>query len=202
MTIVASGSVAGFFREVVEEAIKSQRVPANDGTTSYVVSLLADYAKPDPQAEAALDRPLTLLLDEALHTPGTSERFQRLRMLGDGVLYTTGFFGDHFEARGVDQKYVVGIGVTAYHAASTLLGPGAEDRSAPRLDVLGELASTFERWVNVLSEVADATIGRPTGDSRGLLKAYERWLKTGSSKLAEELTHHGLVPMRHAKGVQ
>ena len=79
MTIVASGSVAGFFREIVEDAIKSQGVDSSDGTTSYVVSLLADYAKPDPQAEAALDgnaaRKSTFekaarALQEALDPPG------------------------------------------------------------------------------------------------------------------------------------
>jgi hypothetical protein len=201
MTIVASGSVAGFFREIVEDTLKSQGVETSDGTTSYVVSLLADYARPDPSAEAALERPLTLLLDEALHTPNTSERFERLRTLGDGVLYTTGFFGDHIQARGVDQKYVVGIGVTAYHAASTLLGPAStEDR--PHLDVFGELSAKFDHWVRVLAEVADATLGKAQGDSRGLLRLYERWLKTGSARLAEELTQHGLVPMRtSSKGV-
>lgn len=207
MSIVASGSVEGFFREIVEDAIKSQGVDSSDGTTSYVVALLADYAKPDPNAEAALDRSLTLLLDEALHTPNTSERFERLRSLGDGVLYTSGFFGDHFEARGVDQKYVLGIGVTAYNAASSLLGVSksfapASGEERTRLDVFGELAAKFDRWVSVLTEVADATLARPAGDSRGLLKLYERWLKTGSSKLAEELSHHGFVPMRASKGVQ
>lgn len=201
MTIVASGSIAGFFREVVEDALKSQRVETDDGTTSYVVSLLADYARPAPQAEAALERPLTLLLDEALHTPRTSERFQRLRLLGDGVLYTTGFFADHFEARGVDHKYVVGIGVTAYHTASSMLTTGTPTESK-HPDVFRELAEKFDGWVRVLAEVADATLARPSGDSRGLLKCYERWLKTGSSKLAEELSQHGLVPMRGAKGVQ
>jgi hypothetical protein len=216
MTIVASGSVAGFFKEIVDEALKNlsdHGIEADEGTKSYVVALLADYARPDPQAEAALDRPLTLLLDEALHTPSTSERFQRLRTLGDGVLYTTGFFGEHFEARGVDQQYVVGIGVTAYNAASTLLGPAAgdstrppsterkSDRSIGTIDVFGELAENFDQWVRVLTEVADCTIGRPTGDSRGLLKTYERWLKTGSTRLAEELTQHGFVPIRPSKGV-
>lgn len=211
MTIVASGSVQGFFREIVEGAIKSQGIEASEGTTSYVVSLLADYARPQANAES-LDRPLTFLLDEALHTPKTSERFERLRTLGDGVLYTTGFFGDHFEAKGVDQKYVVGIGVTAYNAAASLLGPqplstkataaGGKPTAAP-LDVFGELAAKFDRWVQILSEVADSTIGKAKGDdSRGLLRLYERWLKTGSSRLAEELTHHGLVPLRGAaKGV-
>jgi len=29
-----------------------------------------------------------------------NERFERLRSLGDGVLYTSGFFADHLSTRG------------------------------------------------------------------------------------------------------
>src|SRR3954463_3429609 len=117
MSILTSGNVTDFFHEVVEDAIKARRVEATDGATTYLVSLLSEYAKPDPRAEEALERPLAFLLDEALHTVQPGERFDRLRVLGDGVLYSCGFFGDHFEARGVDQRYLFSIGTTAYGAA-------------------------------------------------------------------------------------
>src|ERR1700683_2892139 len=110
MTILPAQSVSGFFNEVVEEAIKARRVEATDGATRYLVALLADYAHPAPAAEGALDRPLTLALDEDLRAPAPAERFEKLRLLGDGVLYGCGFFGDHFEARGVDPKYLHGLG--------------------------------------------------------------------------------------------
>src|SRR5215831_12541773 len=102
MSIVATASVSDFFEEVVEDAMKARRVSASDAATSYVVALLADLAKPGSPVERTLERPLTLLLDEALHTVELGTRFDRLRTLGDGVLYASGFFGDHFEARGVD----------------------------------------------------------------------------------------------------
>jgi hypothetical protein len=38
-------------------------------------------------------------------------------------------------------------------------------------------------------------------DSRGLVKAYERWLKTGSDRLASALTSRGLMPTRGGRGV-
>ena len=104
MTIVAAHSVSHFFFEAVEDAMRLQRVDATDGATRYLVALLGDYVHPDRRAGEALERPLTLLFDEAVHAPDPADRFQRLRIIGDGVLYGCGFFGDHFEARGVDGE--------------------------------------------------------------------------------------------------
>jgi len=198
MTIVATGSISGFFHEVVEDAIKSRRLDVTDGAATYVVSLLADFARPDVRAEATLDRPLTFLLDEALHTVEPAERFERLRSLGDGVLYSCGFFADHFAARGLDARYIRGIGTTAYGTASSMLHAKSDD--AP-MDIFGELAAKFDSFVQVVAEVADFTVARGASlGSRGLLKIYERWLKTGSERLAQELSSQGLVPTRGAKG--
>jgi hypothetical protein len=196
-TIVAARSVSTFFCEVVEDAIKARRVDATDGATHYLVSLLADYAHPDHRTGEALDRPLTLLLDEALHVANAAERFERLRSIGDGVLYGCGFFGDHFEARGVDPRYLRGIGTRAYGAASSMLRYGDDD--VP--DLFRELAEKFDAFVDVVADVADATIAMNAESSRGLLKAYERWLKTGSDRLATALTSRGVVPTRGTRGV-
>jgi hypothetical protein len=202
MSIVATGSVSGFFQEIVGDAMRVRRVDATDGTTSYIVSLLADYAKPDERAEEALDRPLAFLLDEALHTQAAAERFERLRSLGDGVLYGCGFFRDHFEARGVDQSYLFGIGTTAYGTAASMLRRNVDEDHAPSLDIFGELAKNFAAFVAVLADVADHTIAMGTSSSRNVVKMYERWLKTGSERLAQSLSSHGLVPMRGPKGIQ
>ena len=202
MTIVAADSVSGFFQEVVEDAIKSRHVEATNGATSYLVALLADYAHPDEHAGATLQKPLAFLLDEAMRTPNPAERFERLRALGDGVLYSCGFFGDHFEARGVDQKYLFGIGTTAYGAAGSILRvPQSADE---KLDIFDELARKFGVFVDVLNDVADSTIamGTTSATSKSLLKVYERWLKTGSDRLAQALTSHGLTPTRGPKGLQ
>lgn len=197
--IVATNSISGFFHEAVEDAIKTRRVEVTDGATTYLVSLLSDFARPDTRAEETMERPLSFLLDEALHTPAPGERFERLRSLGDGVLYTCGFFGDHFEARGVDQKYLIAIGTTAYGAASAMMRvPGSDEKR--KIDIFGELADKFTCFVGVVAEVADATIAKGSAGSRGLLKLYERWLRTGSESLAHALTEHGLVPTRGTKG--
>jgi hypothetical protein len=203
MSIVAAVSVSDFFAEAVNEAMESRGVTASDGARSYVVGLLSDLAKPGSPIERTLERPLTLLLDEALHTPDVGERFDRLRVLGDGVLYSSGFFADHFEARGVDTGYIIGIGRTAYDSASSLIMSRVPEKTSSNgpqsglsgrtLDIFKELSQSFARFVEVIGEVANATIARGVASSRGLIKLYERWLKTRSDKLGEALASHGFV---------
>jgi hypothetical protein len=204
MSIVATDSIATYFHGVVEDALKARHVDATDGATSYLVGLLSDYARPDARAGEALARPMAFLLSEAMQTPAPGERFDKLRTLGDGVLYSCGFFGDHFEARGVDQSYLIGIGTTAYGAAASMLhvGTGAtRDNGGARLDIYRELADNFRAFVNVLIEIADRTITAGVQGSKDLVRVYERWLKTGSDGLAQALAAHGLVPVRGTKGV-
>ena len=196
MSIVATASVSDFFEEAVDDAMKARGVSASDGARSYVVALLADLAKPGSPVERTLDRPLTLLLDEALHTPERGERFERLRTLGDGVLYSSGFFADHFEARGVDTSYLIGIGRTAYENAGSMIRTPGRPTEESKLDIFAELSAGFASFVEVIGEVANATIAGGVATSRGLLKLYERWLKTRNEKLGDALSSHGFVAPR------
>lgn len=196
MSIVASASVADFFGEVVEDAMKSHGLKASEGATSYIVALLAELAKPGSPVERTLERPLTLLLDEALKTQVRADRFEKLRTLGDGVLYSSGFFAENFEARGVDTQYVISIGRTAYeNAGSILLRPG-DKKEDQGFDIFAELAKDFASFVAVLAEVANATVAKSVATSRSVLKLYERWLRTGNEKLGEALASQGFVAPR------
>src|SRR5262249_26354784 len=124
-----------------------------------------------------------------------------LRALGDGVLYATGFFGDHV-LKGTDRGYVLSVGSTAYDHASAMLRMAARSDAANQApDVLAELATKFERFVQVLADVADSTIASSARDEQSVVKLYERWMKTGSSRLAQELGARGIVPTRGAGGV-
>ncbi|HEX7602335.1 MAG TPA: hypothetical protein VF316_12050 [Polyangiaceae bacterium] len=203
--IALTGNVDGFFQEVVGDAMRSRRIEASPAATTYLVALLTDYTHPAREQEH-LNRPLTLQLDEALQLGVPAERFERLRSLGDTVLYAAGFFGEHFEARGVDARYVHGIGTRAYGTAASMLRSGSSSRSvqdqAVQIDVFGELASKFAGFVAVIEEIADITLTKSAAGPKGLLKLYERWQKTGSERLAQSLSEQGLVPMRGPKGVQ
>jgi hypothetical protein len=202
MAIVAAESVSGFFEEIVSDSLRRRQLETTNAAANYIVAILSDYAKPDSLAGAPLERPLAFLLDEALRMPNAAERFDRLRILGDGILYGCGFFGDHFEARGVEKAYLVGIGSTAYNNASTILRSQPTKTATPPMDIFGELASKFAEFASVLADVADATVAFGTTSSQSVLKAYERWLKTGSDRLAQSLAVHGLVATRGPGGLQ
>ena len=197
--IVAAGSVSEFFVDIVGDAMKARRVEASPAATHYIVGLLSDFAKPDARAEETLERPLTFLLDEALHTPNLGERFDKLRSLGDGILYSSGFFGDHFEARGVDANYIIGLGATAYESAGALIVNPAT-RGESTLDVFRELAAKFAAFVAVLTDIADVTVAKGVQSSKNLVKLYERWLRSRSDRLAEALSSHGFVTPRGSGG--
>lgn len=210
MTAIALATrIDDYFRDAVETAIKARQVEASGGTTTYLITLLEDQAKPRELLDT--DKPFTLLLDEALETPDLGDRFERLRLVGDEVLYRLGFFGDHFEARGVDPDYLIRLGSRAYGAAGSLI-TGASGKSLEAdafgsakpdegIDVFGELAKKFGAFVGVLNEVADLTVAAGASTSRAVVKLYERWLRTRSDSLAEALTSHGFVAPRTGKGV-
>jgi hypothetical protein len=194
MAIDTSGSVEQFFFENVESACKNQKVEASAAAQSYLAGVLADFVRPEANAalNETLDRPLTLVLDEALQTP-PPERFEKLRSLGDGTLYVSGFFGDHFERRGVDDAFVASIGGFAYRTAAASFGPRKPHSGGGVVDVFGELAARFRTFVDVVAEVAERT-SFSTKTPTGALRLYEKWLRTGSERLARELVAQGLAP--------
>lgn len=197
MNIALAPNLSSFFDDALASALEARKVEATDGARTYLVALLADFAHPDPRASDTFARPLTFLLDEALHATG-AERFERLRTLGDAVLYVAGFFSDHIENRGVDVGYVVTVGSTAYESAGAMLrGPTSEAHE----NVFRELAGKFARFVDVLAEVAESSLAQQARGERGLVRLYERWLRTGSATLASELGQRGIVPVKPAGGV-
>jgi hypothetical protein len=191
-----SSSLTQYFRNIVVDAIRAHQYETTDAAETYLVALLADYARPDALTAETLCRPLTLLLDEAMQSPGAA-RFERLRILGDGVLYVTGFFSDHFDTRGVARSYVNALGARAYDAAAGMLNTApAAPQEAQRCDVFRELSEKFPMFVELFSRIADGIQVNSAHSDRAMLRLYERWLRTGSQELAQGLWSHGLVPVR------
>lgn len=195
-----ASDLQSFFHHLVDQAVRNQHCAATEAAGHYLAGLLADYAKPDRLEAASLERPLTLLLDEALHTAG-SERFERLRSLGDGVLYTSGFFADHLSTRGVELRYVRTLGARAYDGAASMLRQSAGDGTgAP--DVFRELADNFAMFAEVVARIADVLQANSAHNSnRQVVRLYERWAKTGSAPLAVALAGRGLTPQRGHGGI-
>ena len=89
------------------------------------------------------------------------------------------------------------VGSSAYGHASAMLRMGAQ---AEGPNVLEELSDKFDRFVVVLGEIADGALASARDDT-SMLKAYERWQETGSSRLAESLVEMGFFPMRGTEDV-
>jgi hypothetical protein len=198
-TIAIAPNITAYFEQVITDAIRAHHVDATDAAARYLVDLLAEYAHPDEEAGSTFNRPLTFVLHDALQTIG-AERFRKLRQLGDHALYALGFFGGHMEQKGVDQTYVARVGSTAYTHAASMMRPRARREPQGREDVLSELASKFDRFTVVLRDVAEGTLAAGAQDDRTVVRLYERWLKSGSSRLAEELGARGIIPTRGSGG--
>jgi len=173
-----------YFRELVDSALARQHVEAGDLTAYYLVNLLCQYVRPDARSGSGRDdEPLAIQLGRALQTGGREQRM-RLRSLGDFSLFMSGFFPDSFRRRTIDVDYYVSMGEYAYGSLSRR----DEDTFA---EVFGELASKFVGYMDVLADVSERTAVTSSAD---LLRLYEKWLRTGSSRDGRKLVDSGIVP--------
>ena len=196
-SIAVAPSMTQFFHDVVNDALRARHVEATPEASGYLVGILCDYAHPNEEASTTFSEPLTFLLRDALEAPGP-ERLRRLRALGDGVLYAIGFFGEHLTQRGADRRYIEQVGATAYQHAAAILRTRMVRHAEP--PVFSELSAKFERFAAVLGDVAEETLGAMVRDSQSLVRVYERWIRTGSTRLADELGLHGIVLGRGGTG--
>jgi hypothetical protein len=175
---------AEYFKELVDSALARQHVQAGDLTTYYLVNLLCQFVRPDARSVIEEDaEPLAIRLTRALQTGGSEQR-ARLRSLGDFSLFMSGFFSDSFRRRTVDVDYYVSMGEYAYGSLSRR----DEDTFA---EVFGELANKFVGYMDVLADISERTAVTSSAD---LLRLYEKWLRTGSSRDGKRLVDRGIVP--------
>ena len=175
---------AEYFKELVDSALARQHLQAGDLTAYYLVNLLCQFVRPDARGAAALDtEPLAIRLTRALQTGGSEQR-ARLRSLGDFSLFMSGFFPDSLRRRPVDVDYYVSMGEYAYGSLSRR----DEDAFA---EVFGELSRKFVGFTDVLADISERTAVSSSAD---LLRLYEKWLRTGSSRDGKKLIDQGIVP--------
>lgn len=198
-SILTAGNVHEYFKGLLSEARANQGVEVADVTEYYLVNLLAGFLETERlyvrEGDGSLQQePLALILRRALEGEGR-ERMAALRRLGDTSLYLSGFFAGHVDAQVVDAGYYAAMGHHAYAAlARDLEGRGTLG------GLYDELASKFTELVDVLNEMSERVA---LSSSQGLLRLYERFLRTGSSRIARLLAAQGVVPaLATVKGVQ
>jgi hypothetical protein len=181
-------SALEYFKQLVDDALVHQRISAQEVTAFYVVQLLAGFLQRPSDAN---DEALALQLTRALECGGAQQR-TTLRQIGDRSLFVSGFFSDSLRRKPVDVDYYVSIGGLAYNALSRY----EADTLSP---VFAELGGKFVRFVDVLSEVSERSF---CASSTDLLRLYERWLKTGSTRSGQLLLERGVVPNPTVKGTR
>lgn len=182
-----NANVDEYFREVVESAAEQASVESSEYGLTYVSALLSSYARPLARERALLGESLTLALHSAATETALARRIERLRIVGDAVLYATGFFEEHLAARGVSLPYVRGLGARAYDLAASAFATSSE--------LFAELATRFDDYARVLRAASDAIAATSAGGGpAGTLLLYERWMKTRSPAAADALIERGLLP--------
>lgn len=199
--LTLTGDLGEFFREVIEETESHTHCAPDAHLKEYVVGLLEDAAQNDGLVAATVDRPLALVLSEAMHAAPT-ERFHRLREAGDSILLMGGLYRTYLHKSGVKDGYVVTLGQRAYASASSLLDVprGAlmvgTDNS---FDILQELANAFSELMVFLRAVADTMAARAAHSASHLAKLYEIWRRDRSAHLGRLLRAQGLILSRSAE---
>lgn len=192
--LVLSGSLKEFFRLLVGEVVKRQRVSLEEVTEFYVVNLLSDYAKAETLFSQEIDgkretEPLAVLYHRALQQE-REERIRTLRRLGDVSLYTAGFFNSSLRDRVVGAEYYVNMGRNAYSAVADLASNSSFS------GVYQELCTKFSSLVEVLEEISAR--GLAATGPQGQLKVFEAWSRTGNTRLEQVLIDSGMLPGKKA----
>jgi len=185
--LVVDQSPREFFREAVSAALSSRQLRIQGETEFYLVDLLASHLEVGRRArggEGFADEPLALILARALEGD-RAQRYREMKRLGDTALFLSGFFSDRLARTAVGARYYAAMGEQAYGA---LAEGGLGSRGIEAL--YQELAGRFGDLADLLAEVAELAELR---SNRGLVRLYERFLLTGSQRLADRLRQRGVA---------
>lgn len=187
-----TSSLYEFFQAEVVQTTSELRKDVPADTQIYLANLLARFASSDsvfvPMEGRKELEPLAFVLKRAVEAEDEAGRVRELKHLGDIALYTSGFFSDRIERRGVEVDYYIEMGGMAYRNVSDLAGH--RSIAAGFRDLYAKLSRHFADLVTVLWELAERS--RMT-TARGLLELYQKWEQTGSDRLRRKLVRQGLI---------
>lgn len=188
--LVHDESPVEFFRKQLERAMDHQKVSTSEFTQYYLVNLLAGVVRGQlPPSEPGYDEmPLAILYVRAVEA-SRRDRAKLLRMMGDTALFVSGFFADSLGGRRlVDLDYYKAMGGFAYARLAR-----DEDPRVFGPEVFSELSGRFTEFADLLSEISESS--RIAANHQSVLKLYERWMLTGSRRLATLLSERGITPI-------
>lgn len=190
--LVTGGSIMGFFKALLDEALCRQGVALADATELYLVNLLSEFVVTEKLFTRTEEgrkehEPLAFLYHQALHEE-RDRKIRTLRRLGDLSLYKAGFFASALREEVVGPDYYIQMGGNAYGQVADLV-PSSGFASTYR-----ELEHKFRNLVDVLEEISAR--GLAANGPSGMLKVYESWTRSGSDKLERVLVDAGMLPKK------
>jgi hypothetical protein len=172
-----------FFGEMVEDGFAKRNIKSSPAVQLYMVQLLEYYL----DARNLFTRPDTLAETFLMATSSPQvEKIDLLKKLGDKSLYIAGFFGDSLARKIVDLDYYAGMGGAAYASLADCV---REDDSA---HVYRTFSQRFVEFVDVLTYISQKS---SVHTDQGLLRLYDRYMRTGSELAKEKLIEMGVLTL-------
>lgn len=191
-SLTTSSTLAEFFKNEVDSALREQQLDASEEVGFYLVNLLAGFAEADRVRES-ITEPLALLLNRAVFAPDQNQ-LAAYKHLGDISLYVAGLFPPALKRRSVDVNYAIRMGSGAYSAVAALVTRRSRAVASALQPMYTEMSAKFADLVEVLTQISErAQLG---ADSQDLAELYERFARTSGPHLAERMRAAGALPGR------
>jgi hypothetical protein len=170
-TIQTEKNTFDFFQQHVKDCLKNQNITITTTSEHYLVSLLVDFTLTNKVFSLTENdnRPLAIIYHQA-------------------QLETTGFFPDSLNRKVTDVDYYMLLGKSAYENLSIIFKKNHKDSFTLLFD---ELAEKFVSIADILAEISSNSA---TKWDDGILRLYERWLKTRSKRDERLLCKKGIIP--------
>ncbi len=176
-----------FFEGELRQVLQKHRVDAGEESVDYLVELLLRYMESKnffvQNEEGKLEDNFLVDLYSEYIVADTQKKRLVLQRLGDVCLLVSGFFAESVTRKLTDLQYYFGMGGSAYQQLSLL-----QNTSRSRKLYL-ELSKKFRPFSNALGEMSERT---GVQSNKDILRLYERWVVTGSERLREKLSEHGI----------
>jgi len=173
-----------YFKDLVEGAIRNQRLETPEEVGFYLSSLLECFI----EAERLDSEPLAMKYMKAIQGDDIASR-RLLRELGDISLFISGFFPESIKRKIAGLPYYMRMGALSYGRLASIYG--SKVTTASFGGIFLDLSGRFACYVNILSEVSERT---SINTSKDILALYERWLSTRSDTALALLRDLGIDP--------
>jgi hypothetical protein len=185
-----------YFSDVVKTALNKRQIKTYPHVEFYLADLLGFFVDTrnlydeEETNELGARKPRTLAeIMLVAQNSDLSTKVELLKKLGDRSLYISGFFGDSLNRSLVDVDYYMNMGVSAFTTLSTTV---KENTTA---FIYREIAEKFVDFVDVYTLISHDSMIK---SDQGILRLYERYLKTGSDLAKDKLTTLGVIPIERS----